>query len=214
MNRLRILWTAAPTSPGRCLRAECKVLHFGPAPDIQGRPPHPGIMAVTTGLLVTQWNIEAFRPILYLWSQTYTTESPSSPTFSSRCFLWSFRGAILISKRIAASCQTEQASFITPYQTPRGHAGILRSPPISPCGRGASPDEVLAIVKPETVVGWHRAGFRLYWHWRSRPRGGRSKVSQALRTLIRRLASENADWGAPKIHGELQKTSRSCPLNG
>lgn len=65
--------------------------------------------------------------------------------------------------------------------------------------------DVLAIVKPETVVGWHRAGFRLYWRWRSRPRGGRPKVSQELRTLIHRLATENADWGAPKIHGELQK---------
>lgn len=65
--------------------------------------------------------------------------------------------------------------------------------------------DVLVIVKPETVVGWHRAGFRLYWHWRSRPRGGRPKVTDEVRTLIRRLAEENPDWGAPKIHGELLK---------
>lgn len=65
--------------------------------------------------------------------------------------------------------------------------------------------DVLVIVKPETVVGWHRAGFRLYWHWRSRPRGGRPKVSEEVRTLIRGMAAENADWGAPKIHGELLK---------
>jgi len=65
--------------------------------------------------------------------------------------------------------------------------------------------EVLVIVKPETVVGWHRAGFRLYWRWRSRSRGGRPKVSEEIRTLIRRMAVENADWGAPKIHGELLK---------
>jgi putative transposase len=65
--------------------------------------------------------------------------------------------------------------------------------------------DVLVIVKPETVVGWHRAGFRLYWRWRSRPRGGRPKVSVEVRTLIRRMAAENADWGAPKIHGELLK---------
>jgi len=65
--------------------------------------------------------------------------------------------------------------------------------------------DVLVIVKPETVVGWHRAGFRLYWRWRSRPRGGRPKVSEEIRTLIRRMAAENADWGAPKIHGELLK---------
>jgi hypothetical protein len=65
--------------------------------------------------------------------------------------------------------------------------------------------DVLVIVKPETVVGWHRAGFRLYWRWRSRSRGGRPKVSEEIRALIRRMAAENADWGAPKIHGELLK---------
>ena len=65
--------------------------------------------------------------------------------------------------------------------------------------------DVLVIVKPETVIGWHRAGFRLYWRWRSRPRGGRPKITEEIRTLIRRLASENPSWGAPKIHGELQK---------
>ena len=65
--------------------------------------------------------------------------------------------------------------------------------------------DVLAIVKPETVVGWHRAGFRLYWRWRSRPRGGRPKISEEFRTLIRTMAAENSDWGAPRIHGELRK---------
>jgi putative transposase len=65
--------------------------------------------------------------------------------------------------------------------------------------------DVLVIVKPETVVGWHRAGFRLYWRWRSRPRGGRPKLSEEMRTLIRRMAAENSGWGAPKIHGELLK---------
>ena len=65
--------------------------------------------------------------------------------------------------------------------------------------------DVLVIVKPETVIGWHRAGFRLYWRWRSRPRGGRPKITAETRALIRRLAEENPDWGAPKIHGELQK---------
>jgi hypothetical protein len=63
----------------------------------------------------------------------------------------------------------------------------------------------LVIVKPKTVVGWHRAGFRLYWRWRSRPRGGRPKITPELRALIRRLAQENTQWGAPKIQGELQK---------
>jgi len=57
----------------------------------------------------------------------------------------------------------------------------------------------------ETVIGWHRAGFRLYWRWRSRPGGGRPNITEEIRVLIRRLAQENQDWGAPKIHGELQK---------
>ena len=65
--------------------------------------------------------------------------------------------------------------------------------------------DVLVIVRPETVIGWHRAGFRLYWRWRSRPQGGRPKVTEEIRALIRRLADENPDWRAPKIHGELQK---------
>ena len=65
--------------------------------------------------------------------------------------------------------------------------------------------DVLVLVKPDTVVGWHRAGFRLYWRWRSRPRGGRPKITEEIRALIQRLAQENPDWGAPKIHGELLK---------
>ena len=65
--------------------------------------------------------------------------------------------------------------------------------------------EVLVIVKPETVVGWHRTGFRLYWRWRSRLRSGRPKITDEIRGLIRRLATDNPDWGAPKIHGELLK---------
>lgn len=65
--------------------------------------------------------------------------------------------------------------------------------------------EVLVIVTPDTVVGWHRTGFRLYWRWRARAPGGRPKITEEIRGLIRRLAEENTDWGAPKIHGELQK---------
>jgi putative transposase len=65
--------------------------------------------------------------------------------------------------------------------------------------------DVLLIVKPETVIAWHRVGFRLYWRWRSRARGGRPRISQELQQLIARMAEENPDWGAPKIHAELQK---------
>ena len=65
--------------------------------------------------------------------------------------------------------------------------------------------DALVIVKPKTVVGWHRAGFRLYWRWRSRSSRGRPKVTEEIRNLIHPIAAENADWGAPKIHGELLK---------
>jgi putative transposase len=65
--------------------------------------------------------------------------------------------------------------------------------------------DVLLIVKAETVVGWHRAGFRFFWRWRSCQRGGRPKVTAEIRSLIVRMAQENSDWGAPKIHGELLK---------
>jgi putative transposase len=64
---------------------------------------------------------------------------------------------------------------------------------------------VLLIVKPNTVIGWHRGGFRLYWRWRSRSRTGRPQISREIPDLIRRLANENSGWGAPKIHGELLK---------
>lgn len=59
--------------------------------------------------------------------------------------------------------------------------------------------EVLVIAKPDTVVGWHRAGFRLYWRWRSRPGGGRPKITAEIRALIYRIARENEGWGAPRF---------------
>jgi len=62
---------------------------------------------------------------------------------------------------------------------------------------------VLTIVRPETVVRWHRAGFRCYWRWKSRPRGGRPQIDAELQALIRQMSIENPLWGAPRIHGEL-----------
>jgi len=66
--------------------------------------------------------------------------------------------------------------------------------------------ETVVIVKPETVIGWHRAGFGLYWRWLSRRRmsPGRALVGREVRELVRRMARENG-WGAPRIHGELLK---------
>lgn len=65
--------------------------------------------------------------------------------------------------------------------------------------------EALQIVKPNTVVRWHRAGFRAYWHWKSRSRGGRPKTAVEIRQLIREMSIANPLWGAPRIHGELLK---------
>src|SRR3979411_3175806 len=65
--------------------------------------------------------------------------------------------------------------------------------------------ETVAIVRPETIIRWHRAGFRAYWRWRSRNRVGRPKVSAELRTLIGERSRANALWDAPRIHGELLK---------
>jgi hypothetical protein len=64
---------------------------------------------------------------------------------------------------------------------------------------------VVTIVQPETLVSWHRAGFRCYWRWKSRRRGGRPQIEADLRALIRRMSVENPLWGAPRIHGELLK---------
>ncbi len=61
------------------------------------------------------------------------------------------------------------------------------------------------IVKPETIIRWHRTGFRLYWRWKSRSRGGRPKVPLEIRRLIREMSLANRLWGAPRIHGELLK---------
>ena len=63
----------------------------------------------------------------------------------------------------------------------------------------------LTIIRPETLVRWHRAGFRNYWRWKSGSRGGRPQIESDLRALIRRMSMENPLWGAPRIHGELLK---------
>jgi Integrase core domain len=65
--------------------------------------------------------------------------------------------------------------------------------------------DALKIVRPETVIGWHRAGFRAYWRWKSRPRGGRPKTPLEIRQLIREISLANPLWGAPRLHGELLK---------
>ena len=69
------------------------------------------------------------------------------------------------------------------------------------------PDVLTAvtIVRPKTIIRWHRMGFRAYWRWQSRNLGGRPRIRGDLRELIRRMCAENPLWGAPRIHGELLK---------
>ena len=63
--------------------------------------------------------------------------------------------------------------------------------------------EHLVIVKPDTVIRWHRHGFRYYWRWKSRAKPGRPPIAQEVIGLIRRMSTENPVWGAPRIRDEL-----------
>ena len=78
--------------------------------------------------------------------------------------------------------------------------------------------DAMMLVKPATVVQWHRQGFRLFWRWRSR--SGRPSVDRGMRKLIREMSSANPIWGAPRIHGEIAQArhrdqpSDSCQVYG
>jgi hypothetical protein len=105
--------------------------------------------------------------------------------------IWMLRQQINVLRRTAPKKQTfgavDRLIFVCLYRLPPG----VR--------------DALAIVKPETVVKWHRAGFRLYWRWQSKARGGRPTVPLEIRKLIREMSIANPLWGAPRIHGELLK---------
>ena len=63
--------------------------------------------------------------------------------------------------------------------------------------------DLAQVVQPETILRWHRSGFRAFWRWKSRNRAGRPKIGRGLRDLIQRMSRENPLWGASRIHGEL-----------
>jgi len=63
--------------------------------------------------------------------------------------------------------------------------------------------DAVQVVQPETVLRWHRAGFKIFWRWKSRHRAGRPRIDRGLRDLIRQMSRENPLWGASRIHGEL-----------
>src|SRR2546429_9790077 len=65
--------------------------------------------------------------------------------------------------------------------------------------------DAITIVRPETVLRWHRMGFAAYWRWKSRSPGGRPRIAKEVRDLVQRMSLENPFWGATKIHGELLK---------
>jgi putative transposase len=74
------------------------------------------------------------------------------------------------------------------------------------CGIWPAWRSALVIVKPDTVIAWHRRGFRLFWKWKGHGgRAGRPAIPHDDRALIRRMSRENPLWGAPRIHGELLK---------
>ena len=73
--------------------------------------------------------------------------------------------------------------------------------------------KAITIVRPETPVRWHRAGFRRYWRWKSRSLGGRPQIDGDMRALIRRMSVENPLWGAPRIHGGIGSTALPSPTD-
>jgi hypothetical protein len=81
----------------------------------------------------------------------------------------------------------DRALFVWLY---RGFPGIL---------------DAITIVRPETIIRWHRKGVSALWRWKSRPLGGRPRIDKEVRDLIRSMSFENPLWGAPHIHGELLK---------
>jgi hypothetical protein len=67
------------------------------------------------------------------------------------------------------------------------------------------------VVQPETILRWHRAGFKAYWRWKSRNRAGRPKIDRGLRDFSQRMSRENPRWGASRIHGELLMLGSKSP---
>src|SRR5882724_11565241 len=97
---------------------------------------------------------------------------------------------IVLQRRVRGRVQLTSGDRLFLVQLYRWFPSILRA---------------ITIIRPETLIRWHRAGFRRYWRWKFGSLGGRPKIAADLRALIRRMSAENPLWGAPHIHGELLK---------
>ena len=143
-------------------------------------------------------------------------------TWSLRVLLQSLRSALSALQVLAAATSAifkSRAALQFENLALRHQLGVLRRsvkrPKLNPfdrflwawlCGEWAEWRSALCIVKPETVIAWHRKGFRLFWTWKVRHgQPGRPSVPKETRELIRKMSRENPLWGAPRIHGELLK---------
>src|SRR6266700_3399825 len=97
---------------------------------------------------------------------------------------------IVLQRRVRGRIQLTNGDRLILIQLYRWFPSVLRA---------------ITIIRPGTLVRWHRAGFRRYWRWKSRFLGGRPQIDADLRALIRRMSVDNPLWGAPRIHGELLK---------
>jgi len=121
-------------------------------------------------------------------------------------FMWSFRAFCLSRSQLALeNLALRQQLAVLKTKRPRPHLKPIDRIFWSALARTWRDwANALIILKPETVVGWHRRGFKLYWRWKSRPGPGRPAIDPELRELIQQMAHVNG-WGAPRIHGELLK---------
>ena len=127
-------------------------------------------------------------PLRLIWAVVRASVSPRGPTWSQR--IW--RSAS------NSSSSTERPDATAENQeTASSGSGWL--------GPGADGEKASSSSSRRTVVRWHRQGFKYYWAWKSRHKGGRPAVAPEVRDLIRRMSRANPLWGAPRIHGELLK---------
>ena len=182
---------------------------------VSGRPPTQGVRSRCLGPLTTPPDSAPARKV----------SLPESPYVRSIEVLGAVEYphlvmAIVVSVRMALRSLVRSRAALHLEILARRHQVRVLARARRPCVRLTAADRVpwvwlarvwtdgrraLVLVPPDTVIAWHRRGFRLFWTWKSRRRTGRPSVPAAVRALIRTLADANPLWGAPRIHGELRK---------